>query len=469
MTRPRGISAAALRARRTVTRLGITVALAAAVATPSVFFLTEIAAVSDRLELKALTAATRVAQHAYASDEMWRYQLHLLDDLTSPLETTREPVERLVLGPDGKVIGRFGALVLEPRMARQSPIVVRDKTIGVVEMRTSLVDLLLGTLATGFLGALIGTAAYFGVRSYPLRVIDRALAELQDSQDRLANQVEETKYTYGELEAQNRRLEEAFTELGRARDEAERANRAKSEFLTNMSHELRTPLNAVIGFSDLMVEEALGKLGHAGYHEYARDIHASGLHLLDLINEILDLSKIETGTMEIAAEIVNFDEVVQLCLRLVRERAECAKVHVTLTPDCQADLHVYGDRVRLKQVVLNILSNAIKFTPAGGHVSVSLRKADDGAIILSIRDTGIGMREDDIPRALQPFQQLDNSLSRKYEGTGLGLPITKLLVELHGGCLKIDSAPGAGTTVTIQFPPPPKGACSPVATAAIRA
>ncbi len=230
---------------------------------------------------------------------------------------------------------------------------------------------------------------------------------------------------------------------------AETANRAKSEFLANMSHELRTPLNAIIGFSEVIKRGMFGPLS-ARYCSYGGDIHESGTHLLNLINEILDLSKLEAGHFEFHEENVDIASVIQTSKRLVEPQAEKGKVQLSET--AQNDLpQIRADERRIRQVLINILSNAVKFTPEGGHVRVQSSLRSDG-LVIAISDTGIGIAPGQIPKAMEPFGQIDSKVSRKYEGTGLGLPLAKRLVELHGGTLAVESALGVGTTVTIVLP-----------------
>ncbi|WP_235075829.1 sensor histidine kinase [Asticcacaulis sp. AC460] len=234
-----------------------------------------------------------------------------------------------------------------------------------------------------------------------------------------------------------------------AKIRAEAANHAKSEFLANMSHELRTPLNAINGFSEIMATEMFGPLGHARYKEYAGDILGSGQHLLSLINDILDMSKIEAGKMTLRIEPVSLDEVIEDTLRLVRQRAEKAglkiRVHMPQLPEIEADFRA------LKQILLNLLTNAIKFTPQHGTVTVSAAMTDDN-VHIAVSDTGIGIASKDMERLARPFEQIENQFSKTKEGTGLGLALTKSLIEMHNGRLEIDSTEGQGTTVNVILP-----------------
>ncbi|MEQ8356934.1 MAG: sensor histidine kinase [Kiloniellaceae bacterium] len=232
---------------------------------------------------------------------------------------------------------------------------------------------------------------------------------------------------------------------------AQMADRAKSEFLANMSHELRTPLNAIIGFSEILKGEVLGPLGGAKYKQYAEDIHGSGRHLLEIINDILDLSRIEAGQMELKETAVAPAAVIAACDTLVRQRAEAAQLDLIIVQD-PALPSLWADERALKQVLLNLLSNAIKFTAAGGQVRLRTEMAPDGGFRVTVADTGIGIAAADIPRVLMPFGRVDGSLARSYEGTGLGLPLAKSLMELHGGHLEVASRPGSGTTITISLP-----------------
>lgn len=245
---------------------------------------------------------------------------------------------------------------------------------------------------------------------------------------------------------------EANIELATTAETAQAENRQKSQFLANISHELRTPLNAIIGFSDIIKNEVIAALENKKYHDYINDIHSSGVHLLSLINDILDYSKAEAGKLELEVAEVNATKLVQNSMRLVAPRAEAAKV--TLTDALPKEqIIMVTDSKKFKQILLNLLSNAVKFTPANGEVKISAwRDLAIDAYFFEVRDTGIGIASKDISRAMAPFGQVDSALSRKYEGTGLGLPLTKKFVEIMGGTFSIESEVGKGTTVTFSLP-----------------
>ncbi len=232
---------------------------------------------------------------------------------------------------------------------------------------------------------------------------------------------------------------------------AEAANSAKSSFLANMSHELRTPLNAIIGFSD-MLPIILGECEeNAKSIEYARDINASGQHLLALINDILDLASVEASKVELVEELVDVNTVIQSCVKLVETQA--AKAGVSVDVSCPSNsLHVRGDERKLKQIIINLLSNAVKFTTQAGRVDVTVTSDEKTGATIRVSDTGIGIAPEDISKALAPFGQIDTGLDHPPEGTGLGLPLSKALAELHDGTLKIVSELGVGTTVEVNLP-----------------
>ena len=245
-------------------------------------------------------------------------------------------------------------------------------------------------------------------------------------------------------------LEAARSELSVALDAANAASRSKSAFLASMSHELRTPLNAVIGFSESMLCETFGPLGAPRYKEYANDIRTSGHHLLSLINDILDIARSDAGQSELNETLFGPADEVNDTMRMMQPQAARAKV--TLRAEVASGLPaVTADQRRIRQILLNLMSNALKFTPPGGNVTVRAYLTPAG-LCFEVADTGIGIAPRDFAKALEPFGQVDSSLARKYEGTGLGLPLTRQLAELHGGSLTLHSMPGHGTTVTVTLP-----------------
>jgi signal transduction histidine kinase len=244
----------------------------------------------------------------------------------------------------------------------------------------------------------------------------------------------------------------ALEALRHAKDEAEAANQAKSGFLATMSHELRTPLNAIIGFSEMMLREVLGALGNEQYRSYVGDIHASGTHLLQIINDILDLSKAEAGKIELVEDVFDLRDIMRSVTQLSVGRIQAAGLSnsVDLAPGLPL---LRADERKTKQVLLNLVTNAVKFTPAGGCIEVRATFDPRDGLRLVVADTGIGIAEADLGRVLKPFEQVDSSLSRQHQGTGLGLPLVKAIMEMHGGRLELKSAIDVGTEVSAIFPP----------------
>jgi signal transduction histidine kinase len=323
-----------------------------------------------------------------------------------------------------------------------------------IEFGESFVDLLDDRLERGLIPAAVGREAEYRAARIAAHLDPGLPIEFETTQGHILRVVERRTTEGGivtlrsDVTAQ-RQLERALID---ARQEAEAGSRAKSEFLAGMSHELRTPLNAVIGFAELIHGEMLGNDAAAQrrYREYAGDIRDSGSHLLGLINDILDFSKTEAGEMQIVQDPVDLGELIESAVRMLRPRAE--RAGIILAGRVPLNLPtVPGDGMRLRQVLLNLLSNAIKYTPEAGHVSVTA-EASGGSVLLKVTDTGIGIAPEDMSIVLEPFRQIDNDLNRRNPGTGLGLPLTKRLVELHQGVLELESIVGRGTTAVVRLP-----------------
>ncbi len=312
------------------------------------------------------------------------------------------------------------------------------------------------------LGAVLAAAAYWSLKRLPLRVINRALGQIDDLtlalhesvnnlEREVAKRTEELKQANRQLrgEIEERKLVEVA--LNQAKDEAEKASRVKSEFLAQTSHELRTPLNAIIGFSEIMRLEMFGPIGNQTYSGYINDIYTAGQNLLELLKDILDISRIEAGGVELEETSISVARLLQFCETLFQKKASDGAI--ALVFEAPPDLPpLFGDERRIRQVLLNLVSNAVKFTPPGGQVAVRAFVSENG-YVFEVADTGIGIAADEMATVLMPFGRSSESAKRGIDGVGLGLSLAQRLVERHGGTLRLASVLGTGTTVTIVFPP----------------
>ena len=350
---------------------------------------------------------------------------------------------------------RQGLLVLDPerRLKLWNGRLCEIFTVppGVLEVGLAIDDLI--RFLDNYVGPGSGKAAAVAAKRFaqtpdaPAHIEEFTLEDGRTVESRLSSMPDGgVVATYFEITSRKR----VEAKLRQAKEEAELASRSKTEFLANISHELRTPLNAIIGFAEILSSQIFGPLGDQRYVHYAADIHDSGQHLLNLINDVLDVSKIEFGKLELNEESVDIAAVLEACMRLMRDRAESAGLELRIELPEELPL-LQGDARRLKQILLNLMSNAVKFTPAGGEVVVRAALVADG-LTIAVADTGIGIAATDLDTALRPFGQIDSRMARKYQGSGLGLPLTKSMIELHGGRLTLESEAGRGTVATVWLP-----------------
>ena len=440
------------RMRRLAWRLSWMIGLIVALSVPAGYFVAGYVALQNDLGFKAQLNAERLARYSYAQGATWIYGVEHMTGLIALTVEANARVQQRVFDGQGRRVLAIGNHRPGPVTWQRRPIVVRGVEVGEMAVGASLVPLLASSGLVGVLGLLIGVGAWQAMYRIPGRSLTLSLDALRRAHDETAMYIAETVRAYDQLQIQYQLIEETSEELMRARDHALAADRSKSAFLANMSHELRTPLNAIIGFSDMMKGGMIGDPGDQKYLEYSEDIYNSGQHLLAIINDVLDLAKISAARMELRLEDVDLSSMAANCVRLIDLKAWQAGVRVVAAPLPETLPIVRADPVKLKQIILNLMSNAIKFTPRDGTVTLEVSETPDASVRIAVTDTGIGMTGEDIAVAMQPFQQVDNALSRKREGTGLGLPLALALAELHGGTISIDSTPGEGTTVALALP-----------------
>jgi signal transduction histidine kinase len=440
------------RLERLVRTLAVVVGLTTAIAVPAGFGTVSYWDQIAYRQFQAHLAADRLSEYAYIQGPVWRFGKHRLEELIAFVFLPGDEACQIVYDQEGRQVFVNGIRPYWPKLVQTSSIVIGSEPTGSVVIEVSLYPFLGWLAVLVLIGIVLGFSAYISIHRFPLRVLRRAIGQLEVTQAILREQVVMTESALATAREKTMVAEEAFQKLEVALQRAELANHSKSEFLSNMSHELRTPLNAIIGFSEVMMGQYFGPISEQHYAGYVSDIHRSGHLLLNIINDILDLSKIEAGRMELYRETVEIRDIVESCQRLIAGRADDAGLVVTVEWHDPGPLTLQADPTKLKQVLLNLLSNAVKFTPRGGRITISIACLADHRMKLVVADTGIGMTAADLVVAMEPFRQVDSSHSRKYQGTGLGLPLVKALVELHGGEFHIESQPGVGTTTTVLLP-----------------
>jgi signal transduction histidine kinase len=412
---------------------------------------------TERLTLVSELLADRLIKYIYAHHDTWRFQeLRLIQQMTPPNAAVDARIELIDLS--GASIAAAGPAIRGMTLTQRTALESRGQMVATLSVSTSLWPLAVRAVWATVGGIGLGLLVHLIARLLLMRVISQAIERLQDANRRMRDYASETETAYRELARNHeklaetaRKLTEAYKEAAEARRQANAANRAKSEFLANMSHELRTPLNAIIGFSSIIKDLHMGQDAHDRYRAYGEDIHASGQHLLAIINDILDLAKVDAGRMQVHMEQIDLRSAAKWVKQVMTALAEKRDVHLrTAVHDNLPP--IWSDRSKLRQILLNLTSNAIKFTPGGGEVSISVARAGTDCVEFVVKDTGVGMNPDDIAVALAPFGQLRDPLLGDQQGTGLGLPLTLKLAELLGGSLAIESAPNVGTTIRVALP-----------------
>jgi signal transduction histidine kinase len=356
-----------------------------------------------------------------------------------------------VFDADGDLIAQIGAPAAWPTIRIARPFLSVGSSRGGIVAEVTYSDVLEETALVGCFALAVAALVVFAVRAIPMRALRGMVERLDESQ--MARSVAEQKMRahVQELEETREALQLSTERMKMALESAAESSQAKAQFFASMSHELRTPLNAIIGFSEIMSTALFGPIGNERYCDYIDLILKSGRHLLALVNEILDLSKASAGKLELNDGEVDLNLLVRDIIRTMQATAD--KANVKLISEIAPGIpYLSADPQRLMQVLLNLVSNAIKFNVENGTVKIRAEYQPDDGLKIKVIDTGIGIAQEDIPRALERFGQIEDSWTRRHEGTGLGLPISKKLIELHGGTLMLTSAVGEGCTVTLWFP-----------------
>lgn len=391
------------------------------------------------LEFRAEVVAAQIGKFANIQGPTWPYSWHRLPEFAAIGDPGGDYAISITYNFRGRTLDgmTIGKELDGNRLGMTEPIIARGDVVGHVTIATSMQPILLNGLGVLAVSGLVGIALFALFNWLPMRIVTQSIGALARSEASLRE----------EVLLKNEALQRIEVEAERARE----ANQVKSRFLAHMSHEMRTPLNAIIGFSDVMKSQMLGKLSPV-YLGYARDINGSGVHLLDLVNALLDLAKIEQNKLDVSLAATSIPSVIEDAVKLVRSAALEKGIQIRVTVEDDVPDFVITDRAKVLQVLINLASNAVKYTPAGGRVSVHASRIDK-RLLLIVSDTGVGMTGDEINIALEPFGQVDNPFTATQKGTGLGLPICREFISLLAGTMDVESNPGGGgTTVTISIP-----------------
>jgi len=398
---------------------------------PTFLALDDYNVLESNLSSRARILTDQISVFANIQGETWQYSFHRLPEFVAIVDPNGE-IHASISSVHGNAEADMidlGPLQPFPTLKIKDAILVGGETIGFVELTQSMRPAVNQVALVAVITSTIGLFLFFVLHRIPMRLLKQSMSAYEDSQKRLAKEID-----LKDLEAQ------------RAND----ANRIKSDFLSNMSHEMRTPLNAIIGFSKVMEDQIFGELP-AHYRSYAKDINDSGQHLLGLINSLLDLSKIERNMAELSIEQVSIPRTIADSIRLVSAHASGKNISLCVDYDDDLPGIITTDQTKLYQIIINLVTNAVKYTPKDGTVVISARPTNED-VEIEISDTGVGMSEAGIRTALVPFKQVKTAFTAREGGTGLGLPLAKSLTELLHGQLTIKSQLGKGTTITIRLP-----------------
>jgi len=439
------------RLRQAIRRSAVIFAVTALIATSGFFTVSAYQAEQYHVRSDAARAADLISLRVAADPQGWREDRLWLDSAVNNLQGPEEETWHEIVDRSGHVVSGSGEVPGFLSVVGEAPIMADNHEVATVRVGQVPHRVYAFAVVGLGLGLLLSVCVVIVLWVLPMRALNVACAQAETYRRVLEVRVRELEFTQSMLQRHRDELSHVAERLRDSREKEHKANLAKSEFLANMSHELRTPLNSILGFAEIMELGTFGAIGNERYREYLGHIHASGKHLLELINDMLDLAKVESGRLELEEDAVDFRHLLHDCEVLLQQRLDRGglKFHRRV-PERLPSL--MADERKLKQILLNLLSNAIKYTPPNGRVSVRAWRDRKGRFNFSVADTGIGMAPEDIPKALEPFGQVDNVMISSEEGTGLGLPLTKALVELHGGTFGLESEVGKGTIATVTIP-----------------